>query len=352
MKDTLYKTIRDFDRGNMLTRLLDFPLQIEDARRIGEEVFLPKYKNFKKILFSGLGGSAIGGDLVRSYLYLKSPLPILVNREYILPSFVDNQTLVFISSYSGNTEETVSSYREAKKKDAKIIVISSGGILKDLAKKDKIPHIQIPSGFPPRNALGYLSITPLVILNRLIPIKDLDEEIGESILILENLKEELKPETPIPKNQAKRITFSLFKKIVIIYSASLNFDCCATRFRAQIAENSKQLSSVNLFPELNHNEIEGFRNPKFLSEDFVVLILRDRGEPLNIKKRIEITKRIIEKERIKIKEIFSRGEKLLAKILSLIYFCDFISFYLAILNRIDPTPVERIEYLKKELAKK
>lgn len=352
MKDILYKVIKDFDRGNMLVRLLDFPLQIEDAKRIGEEVFLPKYRNFKKILFSGLGGSAIGGDLVRSYLYLKSPLPIFVNREYILPSFVDNQTLVFICSYSGNTEETISSYREAKKKNAKIIVISSGGVLKDLAKKDKIPHIQIPSGFPPRSALGYLSITPLVILNRLIPIKDLDEEIEESILILENLKEELKPEISTPKNQGKRIAFFLFKKFVITYSTSLNFDCCAIRFRAQIAENSKQLGSVNLFPELNHNEIEGFRNPKFLSKDFVVLILRGRGEPLNIKKRIEITKRIIEGEKIKIKEVFSRGKGLLAKIFSLIYSCDFISFYLAILNEIDPTPVEKIGYLKKELTKR
>lgn len=352
MKDIPYKAIKDFDRGNMLAKLLDFPLQIEDAKRIGEEISLSNYKNFKKIVFSGLGGSAIGGDLVRSYLYSKFPFPISVNREYILPSFVDNQTLIFICSYSGNTEETISSYREAKKKNAKIIVVSSGGILKDLAKKDKVSHIQIPSGFSPRNALGYLSIVPLVILNRLIPIKDLDEEIGESILILKNLKEELRSETSISKNQAKRIALFLFKKFVIIYSASLNFDCCAIRFRTQIAENSKQLSSVNLFPELNHNEIEGFGNLKFLSKDFVVVILRDKDEPPNIKKRIEITKRIIRREGIKIKEVFSRGKGLLAKILSLIYFCDFISFYLAILNKIDPTPVEKIEYLKKELVKK
>jgi len=351
MQGISFKKIKDFDREDMLDKLLKFPLQIKEAKRIAEESLIPKYRNFKKILFSGLGGSAIGGDLVRSYLYLKSKIPVFVNREYILPSFVDKETLIFISSYSGNTEETVSSYKEAKKKNAKIIVISSGGILKEMAKRDKICHISIPSGLPPRNSLGYLSIIPLVILSRLIFIKDLDREIEESHLVLKRLRDRLSPEVSVSKNQAKEISNFLFKKFLIIYTSSLNFDCCAVRFRAQLNENSKSLGSVNFFPELNHNEIEGFKNLKFLFKDFAIIILRDKREDLNIKRRIEITKEIIEKEGIKIKEISSAGNSLLARIFSLIYLCDFISFYLAILNRTDPTPVDKIAYLKDQLAK-
>jgi glucose/mannose-6-phosphate isomerase len=352
MQDIFSERIKYFDREDMLEKLLDFPFQIKDAKRIGENFSLPLYRDFKNVLFCGLGGSAIGGDLVRSYLYLKSNIPVFVNRDYFLPFFVDKETLVFISSYSGNTEETISSYKEAKKKKAKIIVISSGGALKDLAKKDRFPYIQIPSGLLPRLAIGYLSIIPLVILDRFFSIGGLDEEIEETFLVLEKLREELKPETPFSKNQAKKISNSLFNKFLIIYTSSLNFECCATRFRTQIAENSKSLSSVNLFPELDHNEIEGLRNPKSLSKNCVVVILRDEKEHLQIKRRIEITKRIIKRESIEVKEIWSRGKGLLARIFSLIYFCDFISFYLAILNKTDPTPVERIEYLKRELAKR
>ena len=352
MRDITLKEIRNFDKEGMLEKLLNFPFQIKDAKRIGELVDLKNFGDFEKILFSGLGGSAISGDLVRDYLYLKCKIPVFVNRDYLLPSFVDEKTLVFISSYSGNTEETVSSYKDAKKRKAEIIVVSSGGILKDLAKKDRVIYVSIPSGLQPRNSLGYLSIIPLVILNRAISIKGLNREIEESFLVLERLRERLNPDVSISENQAKTLSFSILKKFLIIYSSSLNFECCATRFRTQIAENAKSLSSVNLFPELNHNEIEGLRNPKFLSKDSITIILRDKKEPMNIKRRIEITKKIIEREKIRIKEIWSEGKGLLARIFSLIYLCDFISFYLAILNKTDPTPVEKIEYLKKELAKR
>ena len=156
------KLIKKLDRADMLRHLLDFPSQCKEARRIGKSVKLPRrYSSFDNIVLSGLGGSAIGADLVRSYCWDHFKKPLYVNRNYTLPGFVDNNTVLFCMSYSGNTEETLSAYNEGKKKGAKRIVLTSGGKLKELAKKDKVPYIMIPGGLPPRAALGY-SFFPLL----------------------------------------------------------------------------------------------------------------------------------------------------------------------------------------------
>jgi len=344
--------IKKFDKSNMLDLLLDFPLQCKIAQELARnaQILIPK-QDFTKILFSGMGGSSIGADLVRSYLYFESKLPILVFREYDLPNFVDDKTLVFIISYSGNTEETISAYQQAKEKNASIIIISSGGILKEYALKEKITFIEIPKDLPPRASLGYLSIIPLCILARLGLIKEVDNLIKELIEDLTKLKEKINPKRGLKENPAKYIASKIFNKIVFIYSASVNFDVCAVRLRCQLNENAKCLASSHFFPEMNHNEIVGWQNPKKMFKNFIVLLLRDNLVHPRVNKRIEITKQIFKKEEIEIIELYSEGRNLLSRIFSLIYMGDFLSFYLAILYQIDPTPVERITYLKNELAK-
>lgn len=353
MKSLSLKTIKRTDKSDMLGLLLDFPQQCTAALDIAEKAkILFERRDFKAVIFAGLGGSAIGADLVRTYLYFESKIPLSVFREYELPGYVDGQTLVFLSSYSGNTEETLSAYREAQNKGACIIAVSSGGRLKEAALKDNITFIEIPGGLPPRCALGYLSIIPLCILSKLGLIKDTKQSVRQTVKVLEELRNtNLNPRIGQKDNIAKFVASKLRNKFTVIYSSSVHFDVCATRFRGQLAENAKALASSHVFPEMNHNEIVGWQNPKKLFKNFAVVILRDKGMYARVAKRMDITRDIIKKEDAGLIEIFSRGQDLLSRIFSLIYIGDFVSYYLAILYGIDPTPVDRITYLKNQLAK-
>lgn len=355
MKGSLnQQAIKKLDKSDMLDLLLDFPEQCQAALDIaGKSKTLFTKRNFTNIVFAGLGGSAIGADLVRSYLYFESKIPIQVFREYDLPGFVDDSTLVFLSSYSGNTEETLSSYGQAKEKGATLIVISSNGKLEEYAKRDNVTFIAIPKGSPPRCNLGYLSIIPLGILAKLGLIKDVSLSIKQMVRTLEELRDKnLNPHIGQKDNISKAVAFKLFNKFVVIYSASIHFDICATRFRGEIAENSKALASSHIFPEMNHNEIVGWEHPKKLFKNFTVVMLRDKDMHPRLGLRMDITRDIIKKEGTEVIEIWSKGENLLSRIFSLIYIGDFVSYYLALLYGIDPTPVERVTYLKNQLAKK
>lgn len=347
------EAIRSLDRSNMLNLLLDFPEQLADAQRIGKKVdFSKKLKGFERIVFTGVGGSAIGADLIRSYIWGECKIPIIVNRDYTLPAFVDKKTLLIVSSYSGNTEETLSAYKEGVKKDAAIVAITSNGKLKELAAKDGFACISIPQGLPPRCALGYASIPIIVLFSKLGLILDKDKDLEEAISSLTRLKEEvLNPQIKEDKNIAKKIAKKIFNKYAIIYGANQYIDSIVTRWRGQLAENAKAISSGHLFPEMNHNEIVGWRNPKNLMKNLIVILLRDKDDHPRVKRRMDISKSIIEKEGVEVVEVASQGKALLSRIFSLIYIGDFVSFYLAILNGVDPTPVDNVTYLKKELAK-
>ena len=346
------KTIKGIDKSDMLGLLLDFPLQCKAAAEIAAraEIKLEK-RDFKKIVFVGLGASAAGGDLIRSYLYLENSRVISVFREYVLPSYVDAESLVFTLSYSGNTDETQSAYAQAKESGAGIIAISSGGKLKERALKDNVTFIQIPPGLPPRFALGYLSIIPLCILAKLGLIESVLPAIQETIALLETLKNQsLAPRIGSRDNIAKQAALRLWNKFAVIYSSSVHFDICARRLRSQLAENAKTLSSTQVFPDINHNEIMGWQNPRKLLKHFLVLMLRDNSMHPRVAKSMDITREIVKQEGVETLEIYSRGRGLLSRIFSLIYIGDFISFYLAILYSTDPTPIARIDYLKKKLA--
>ena len=350
LKDDNFKKL---DKSDMLSVLLDFPEQCKAAVDIARKAkILFEKRDFNKVVFVGLGASAIGADLARSYLYSESKIPILVVREYELPAYVDNSTLVVICSYSGNTEETLSAYQQAKQKQATLIAISAGGKLKDYACSDSITFVEIPQGLPPRSALGYLSIIPLCVLSKLGIAGDHALSINAAIKVLEELKEKsLSPRIPEKDNIAKTVAAALLNRYAIIYSSSIHFDIPALRLREQIAENSKTLSSSYLFPEMNHNEIVGWQNPVKVLKNFTLVMLRDKLMHPRITKRMDITEEILRKDGVRIIEVWSRGQDLLSRIFSLIYIGDFISYYLAILYGIDPTPVDRITYLKKELGK-
>lgn len=348
------ENIKKLDRSDMLGLLLDFPQQCRAAKDIAEssKVLFEK-RDFNKVIFAGLGGSAIGADLVRSCLYFESKLPITVYREYELPACADSSSLIFIASYSGNTEETLSAYEIARQRGVSIIAISCGGKLKEWALRDKVTFIGIPQGIPPRCALGYMAIIPLCILTKLGLAKDQTAGINQAIEVLEDLKKNsIGPRVAQKDNPAKTLAAKFFNRIPVIYSGSVHFDVTATRLRCQLNENSKAIASSHLFPEMNHNEIVGWENPKKLFKGLIVVMLRDKGMHARVALRMDITREILKKEGVEVIELWSRGEALLSRILSLIYIGDLSSFYLAIIYGIDPTPVERVTYLKNELAKR
>lgn len=345
--------IKKIDKDDMAKLLIKFPLQLIEGGKIGLDFEIPKrYRGikYKNIVFVGMGGSAIGADLIKSYLEGEIKIPIYVNRDYRLPAFVDEDTLLFTCSYSGNTEETLSCFEIARKKKAKIIILSSGGKVERLSKKYKIPLIKIPRSLPPRCALGYSFTPPLIVLNKLGLIKDKQDDIREVYNLILKKVSQFKPSAKIKNNRAKELALIFYDKFSVIYGSSSSTEVVAVRLRGQLAENSKTLSSSHLLPEMNHNEIVGWEHPQDILKRLLVVFLEDKDDHVRVKKRIKISKNIIRKSGVKVIEMKSEGRGRLSRLFNLIYLCDWLSFYLAILNDINPTPVERITYLKKELA--
>lgn len=319
--------------------LIDFPAQLTGAIDASKNVTLPEVKNPSNILICGMGGSAISGDLLAKYLSDKTKIPIIVNRDYSLPAFVNENSIVFISSYSGNTEETLSAYKNALKKTKNIICITSGGKLEE----SKPPYIiKIPKGFQPRCALGWLFTPMFITVNRMGIASNITSELDETIAEIKKLSQEFSNKEKIAFLTAKK----LFNKMPIIYSDS-RFEPVAKRWVTRLNENSKVFAHFNVFSELNHNEIVGFENPKINS---IILLLRDKDYNERIVRRIEITSKMLSPY-TEIQEIWSKGSSLLARMFYLIYLGDWVSYWLAELRGVDPTPVERIVYLKKELEK-
>jgi glucose/mannose-6-phosphate isomerase len=347
------KEIRKIDQSGMYDLIYQFSEEFEKALNIAEATKLPDWKvdQIKNIVVAGLGGSAIGGDLVRSYLAEKLGIPFFICRNYTLPNFVNKSTLVFISSYSGNTEETLSAYDNTKKRGAKILAISSDGKVKEEAIQDKIAYVNIPKGLPPRAALGYSFVPLLVILEGIGFIQGEKDKIRKAKELLSSNRSKYRMELGVEENLAKKIALELHQKLPIIYAATDHFDAVSTRWKGQMCENAKMLAFNNVFPEFNHNELVGWKTLSEYRDDLIVVILKDRDDHPRIKRRMEIVKGIIEKEGVKVIEVESSGEALLSRMFSLIQLGDFVSFYLAILNKEDPTPVKVIDFLKNELAK-
>ncbi len=347
--------IENADRQNMFKLIAEFSGQLKHAEEIGKSVSLnPNYaKGVTKIVFSGLGGSAIGADFIRSYLAYDLMVPIFVNRHYRLPKFVDEKTLLIVSSYSGETEETLSAFKQGLGTGAKIMAITSGGELARQALANSFPVIEIPGGMSPRAALGY-SVLPLLVVLSKLGFKEAyrPQEFKEAQELIQKLSNsEYGTNVPFEKNKAKQLAFSCLNHFPIIYSGPDYLDVVALRWRGQIEENSKALAFHHVFPEMNHNELVGWKNPADLLKKTVVFILRDSADHKRIQMRMDLTRKIVGQYAHSVTELLTQGKGFLSRMLSLVHLGDWISVYLAVLYQVDPTPVEVIQYLKSELAK-
>jgi glucose/mannose-6-phosphate isomerase len=333
------------DKQNMYNVLLTFPEQVRHAITIGNDApfFNSKKSSSKDITVLGLGGSAIGADLVRSFFNVQKSanhLRVTVSRGYDLPADIKEGSLVLASSYSGDTEETLSAFNQARKAKANIMCISTGGKISELARKNTLPLVVIPKG----SLLKHPSLDSK-FTNR--TLKELDGVVST----LEELSE-IYADTESRKNIALQLAKKLSGTAPVIYSASERMDSVNLRWRGQIQENAKNVAFGNLLPEMNHNEINGWTFPKKATKNFSAILLRDVDDHPRVSIRFDALKDIIKGDVKSVTEIWSMGDSLLARMFALIYLGDWVSYYMAMLNNVDPSPVPVITKLKGILAGK
>ena len=320
-----------------------FTEQLEESLAIASEVRIKKHsKKINKVYVAGLGGSGIGGDFVATIIRKECPIPYIVGKGYDIPAYVDSNTLVIVSSYSGNTEETVRAFQLAEKTGAKIVIVSSGGKLIRAAKRKGYDFVKIPDNWPsPRACLGYSFVQQLGILNKLGFISEKSiSSVNRSIKLLNT-------ETASIKRTAKRIAKKLHNKIPIIYTED-RMEPVAVRLRQQINENAKTLCWHHVIPEMNHNELVGWKDK---SDQFVVLYLRNKDDFKRNSIRMDINQKIIKKYTKNIINLESKGTDEVQRMMYFVHLGDWISWYLSQLRDQDAIEVNVIDYLKSELAK-
>ncbi|MFO8077677.1 MAG: bifunctional phosphoglucose/phosphomannose isomerase, partial [Thermoplasmatota archaeon] len=304
------------------------------------------------IVIAGMGGSAISGDFLQSYLQSRYNIPIFVNRDYTLPRWVNKHTLVFAQSYSGNTEETLSAFKNASEKKAAIIAISSGGKLQTYCERRKLPHLKIPSGYPPRTTIGYLFFASLLSLQKIgIYQHSFDNALQETIQLSKENTKAFHKDVNTNENHAKKIAQSLFQTMPHIYGWDI-YSPLAKRWTTQFNENSKILARYGQIPENNHNDIVGWAGNQHISKHCSCVLFRDKQrETPSFTARFEFMKKLFATSAANTIEVDVHGNHDLAKMIYLLQLGDYVSFYLSILRNVDPTPVMIIDQLKAELDK-
>ena len=343
---------KKFDKENMFESIWSFSENIKDALKIGDSIELKnKYDNIQNIVIAGMGGSAIGGDVVAVLERLNINIPYAVCRDYSIPKWVNKNSLVICSSYSGNTEETLSAFYQSLDRGANICGITTGGTLLEKLKEYKKDYITIPSGLQPRAALAYSFIPIIKLLEKSLIFKsDINLWMRSTIKTLEKNRDIYSLESN--DNPVYRLAYRIYKKIPIIYSDNSTMRINAIRLKGQINENSKMLAYCNEIPELNHNEIVGWQNNSEIFKDLCVIWLEDSHDNKRNKIRKQITESILNDIEIEQYSIQMDGDTFQERFLNMIHYGDWLSFWCAIFHKTDPSPVDKIVKLKNILSRK
>ena len=325
----------------MKSLVQNFTNQLREAKKIAEKAVISGSHDIHNIVISGLGGSGIGGTIISELVFDACAVPITVVKDYFLPAFVNKNTLLIASSYSGNTEETLSAVQQGIAKNAQVVAITSGGKIFDLAKQHQFDFIEIPGGNPPRSCIGYSLVQLIqVLISKGFANKQLLSDLNNAITLLDKENEAIKAE-------AQKIAAKLTGKIPVIYSLG-TCEGVVVRFRQQINENSKMLCWHHTFPEMNHNELVGWTQR---NENLAVVTFHSSFDYERTKKRYQICKPIFEKYASSVIDIVAKGESKLEQFFYLIHMGDWISCYIADLRGIDPVEVNIIDHLKGELSR-
>ena len=297
----------------------------------------------------GMGGSAIGGDLLSDLASLEDSPPIVVSRDYRVPAYVDENTLVLACSYSGGTEETLSAFRESVSRGAKVVAITGGGPLAAEANEHGVPLFPVEYEGEPRSALGYSFIVPAVLLMKLGLVGDQTRNFEEAMGVLEGLAAELSPESATGANPAKQLALELVGRLPVIYGAGI-FGGVARRWKTQLNENAKVWAFFELLPEAHHNSVVGYTLPVEVRDRAFVVLLKPENLHPRTELRYRVTQALLERESIPCLVVGGRGESALSQMLSAILLGDYTSYYLALLQGIDPSLTTSIDFIKEQLS--
>lgn len=317
-----------------------FPSNIEEALEIaGKSTLTNNYSTIDNIVICGMGGSGIGGTLVKGWLFDELKVPVVVVKDYNIPAFVSDRTLVIGSSYSGNTEETLTAIKESIRKGAKIIGICSGGQLQQICEENGYDHIIVPGGNPPRTALAYSLVQLLYIFHKIGLVENHLPEIAASYSLLIDAEAEI-------KNKAQDLARHLHGKVGVLYATTL-YEGAVIRARQQFNENSKSLCWHHVLPEMNHNELVGWGGG---DDRFAVVYFENEGINERNKVRADLTLEKIS-EKAGVMRIVSKGRTIIERSMYMINVVDWASLYLSEMNKVDPIDIAVIDYLKGSLAK-
>ncbi|HLF64778.1 MAG TPA: bifunctional phosphoglucose/phosphomannose isomerase [Saprospiraceae bacterium] len=328
----------------MMDQLISrFTEQLEEALEIGKNASIhPLSSPIQHIYVSGMGGSGIGADFVASFIYDECKVPYLVGKGYDIPAYIGPQSLTLASSYSGNTEETLTAFDAIQKTGSRTICIASGGKVITTAKKLGLDFVKLPDTWPsPRACLGFSVVAQLCILQKLGLIgNSAIEEVRKSITLLNSEEIDIKA-------RAEKVAHMIFGKLPVIYATD-RYAPVAVRFRQQVNENAKSLGWHHIIPEMNHNELVGWRDQH---QDLAVIWFRSRNDHPRNQVRIDINKEIIGNYTSTLIELYAKGDSQIQQSLYLVHLGDWISWYLAQLRGVDAIEVKVIDFLKGELGK-
>ncbi len=343
-----YKRI---DPHGMLASIRDLPRQCRAAWEEAQALELsPDYRDIDKVVILGMGGSAIGGDLLRSLVALESPVPIFSHRSYELPLLVDERTLLIASSYSGGTEEVLSAFQQALPTAAKKVAITTGGKLLATARANGVPSFVFQYEAEPRSALGYSIMPLLAIAGKAGLVGDKSEDVQEAIGVMEALAKRIGETVPVADNPCKQLAEKLHDRFPAIYGAGILTEV-AHRWKTQLNESSKVWCFYEELPEANHNAIIGYALPKGIASSAFVVFLRGPALHPRVLLRYDFTRSALEQAGVESTVVEAEGRSPLAQMMSTILFGDWLSLYLAILNDVAPAPTTIIDELKDWLSK-
>jgi glucose/mannose-6-phosphate isomerase len=343
--------LEEKDPGGMLAAMEAFSKQCSEALRLGRDSLdVPPAEGLKRVAFVGMGGSGIGGDILRSLLEDASGLAISVHRSYRLPSLLGPDTLAVITSYSGNTEETLSALDDAIYLGCNIMVVTGGGALLEKARARGFPAVVVPGGLQPRAALGYLTLPAAVVMEKMGLTQGFVKVAYEAVDHLKEKRDEWGRLSPTGRNFAKQLALRLRGKVPVVYGTDGIMAVAAYRWKCQFNENSKVPAFQHMLPEMNHNEIVGWHKLDDFTSMVEAIFLVEEGDTSRLSRRVEITAEILQERVGGVTVIHVGGRSRTEKLFSAIHLGDFVSGYLALLNGVDPTPVEVIATLKERMA--
>jgi glucose/mannose-6-phosphate isomerase len=341
--------IHTLDPEGMLAEIDSLPDQLQSAWDLGRKMPLADISGVRQVVVAGMGGSAIGADLVAAYIAHLSSVPMAVWRGYDLPAYVlDSQTLVIVSSHSGNTEEAISAFERGLETGAQVLAVTTGGELASRAESHGVPVWRFNHDGQPRAAVGYSFGLLLAAFSRMGFIPDPVEEVKDAVAAMQRQRESLLAQVKVTQNPAKRMAGQMIDRWPIVVGAGL-LGPVARRWRTQISELAKALAQFEVLPEADHNMAAGVLHPDPLISNTVVIFLSAPLEHRRNQLRIEATRQIFMREGFGTDIIEAQGETRLAQQWTCLHFGDYTAFYLAMAYGVDPTPVQTIEDLKERL---